>query len=66
MPDAEQPVWFLDPKPFADRPTGNSFYTSYTVQDGKGVLWFPDRKYFLLGREIGPEWFEGIDEILKK
>ena len=36
----------------------NSFYTSYTVQDGKGVLWFNDAKFYLLGREIGPEWFE--------
>ena len=37
---------------------GNSFYTSYTVQDGRGILWFNDMKFYLLGREIGPEWFE--------
>lgn len=36
---------------------GNSFYTSYTVVDGQGVLWFNDMKYYLLGRKIGPEWF---------
>ena len=57
MPNAEQPIWFKEPKLFAPR-NGNSFYTSYTVQDGKGVLWFNDAKFYLLGREIGPEWFE--------
>ncbi|MDO4583485.1 MAG: exo-alpha-sialidase [Planctomycetia bacterium] len=63
MPDAEQPVWFAEPKLFAPRKGGNSFYTSYTIVDGKGILWFPDMKYYLLGREVGPEWFEGVDEI---
>ena len=58
MPDAEQPIWFKAPKLFAPRTNNNSFYTSYTVQNGKGVLWFNDVKFFLLGREIGPEWFE--------
>ena len=58
-PNAEQPVEFSQPRLFAPRKNGNSFYTSYTVVDGKGVLWFNDRKYYLLGRNIGPEWFEG-------
>ncbi|MBQ7188541.1 MAG: exo-alpha-sialidase [Kiritimatiellae bacterium] len=57
-PDAEQPVEFAEPKLFAPRKGGNSFYTSYTYFDGKGILWFNDQKYFLLGREIGPEWWE--------
>jgi hypothetical protein len=35
-----------------------SFYSSFTVHDGKAVLWYPDRKFFLLGRIIGGEWFE--------
>jgi hypothetical protein len=56
-PDGEQPVRFSKPKLFNSRPDGNSFYTSYTVIDGKGVLWYPDRKRYLLGKEIGPEWF---------
>ena len=46
------------PKLFAPRKSGNSFYTSYTILDGQGVLWFNDRKYYLLGRRIGAEWFE--------
>lgn len=54
----DQPVEFSEPKLFAPRPWGNSFYTSYTVQDGKGILWFNDLKFYLLGREVGPEWFD--------
>ena len=57
-PDADQPIRFAAPKLFAPRKTGNSFYTSYTVVDGQGVLWFNDRKYYLLGRKIGAEWFD--------
>jgi hypothetical protein len=56
-PRAEQPVEFAPPKLFAERENGNSFYTSYTVADGQGVLWFPDHKFYLLGRDIGEEWF---------
>ena len=62
---AHQPIWFTEPQLFAPRKGGNSFYTSYTVRDGKGVLWFPDHKFFLLGREIGPEWFKGVDDLKK-
>ena len=58
--DAEQPIEFAPMRLFARRPEGNSFYTSVTVVDGKTVLWFPDKKFYLLGREIGPEWFAGL------
>ena len=63
MPNAEQPIWFAPPKLFAEREGGNSFYTSYTVFDGKGILWFNDKKFFLFGRVIGPEWFADLDKI---
>lgn len=57
--DGEQPVRFGKPKLFAPRKFENSFYTSYTVDEGgQGILWFNDMKYYLLGRKIGPEWFE--------
>ena len=56
-PNGDQPIRFAAPKLFAPRKAGNSFYSSYTVVDGQGILWFPDRKYYLLGRKIGPEWF---------
>ena len=57
-PTGEQPIRFAKPKLFAPRKGGNSFYASYTVLDGKGVLWFNDKKYYLLGRVIGDEWFK--------
>jgi len=57
-PNGAQPIKFAKPKLFAPRKGGNSFYSSYTVLNGKGILWFNDKKYFLLGREIGAEWFK--------
>ena len=57
-PEAEQPIDFAPPKLFAPRPGGNSFYTSYTILDGQGILWFPDHKFYLLGRIVGEEWLE--------
>lgn len=56
-PDADQPVQFAAPKLFAPRRDGNSFYTSYTVVEGKKILWFPDMKFYLLGRLIDESWF---------
>ena len=58
-PKGDQPIRFAEPKLFAPRKLGNCFYTSYTVIDGQGVLWFPDRKYYLLGRKIGADWMKG-------
>jgi len=57
-PAGEQPIRFSEPKLFWPRKAGNSFYTSYTIVDGHGVLWFPDGKFHLLGRKIGEEWFK--------
>jgi hypothetical protein len=65
---ADQPVWFDAPKFFMDHDgtslgkpgtTGRldlALYASFTVRRGNAVLWYPDRKFFLLGRAIGPEW----------
>lgn len=65
---AVQPVWFGEQKLFMDhdgvslgKPGTNgrfdlSLYSSFTVRQGKAVLWYPDRKFFLLGRVIGPGW----------
>lgn len=67
--DADQPVWFDEPKFFMDHDgvslgkpgtrgrTDLALYSSWTVRSGKPVLWYPDRKFFLLGRIIGGEWF---------
>lgn len=61
--DAKQPIWFGKPKLFIDRENGNSFYTSSTLIDGKAVLWYPDQKFYLLGRIIDESWFEGVPEM---
>lgn len=58
--NAEQPIWFAPPKLFIDRPSGNSFYTSSTQVNGKCVLWYNDMKYYLLGKVIDADWFEGV------
>jgi len=59
---AEQPIWFDKPKFFMDHdgvPVGQpekrgrvdlALYSSVTVQDGRAILWYPDRKFFLLGK----------------
>jgi hypothetical protein len=65
---ADQPIWFDEPKLFMEH-DGTSLgkpgtagridmalYSSFTVRDGVPVLWYPERKFFLLGRIIGPEW----------
>ena len=61
---ADQPVWFDEPQFFMDHDgvslgkPGTSgrldlaLYSSFTVRNGKPVLWYPDRKFFLLGRII--------------
>jgi hypothetical protein len=74
QPGADQPVWFDEPRFFMDHDgvglgmPGSSgrldlaLYASFTVRNGRAVLWYPDRKFFLLGRIIGDEWF--VDAIL--
>ena len=65
-PSGEQPIKFSPMKLFWSRGGSNAFYTSYTVADGTGVLWFPDTKYRLVGRKIGPEWFDDAGSIPAK
>lgn len=35
-------------------------YTSLTEQNSKRILWYPDRKHFLLGRYITDEWLKEL------
>lgn len=62
-PDAHQPIWFSKPKLFIDNdavrwgPPGRgrleaATYVSLTEHAGRRVLWYPDRKSFLLGKRI--------------
>jgi hypothetical protein len=65
---ADQPVWFDEPRFFMDhkgvslgKPGTNgrldlALYSSFTVRR-QPVLWYPDRKFFLLGRVIDPAAF---------
>jgi hypothetical protein len=73
---ADQPVWFSQPRhfmatggvdpagvdhPISDPGSGSlAMYASFTNIDGRDMLWYPDRKCFLLGREITPELLEGL------
>ena len=50
--EAHQPVWFEDGTLFSPRDAGNSFYTSYTVLQGEGILWFGDQKFYLFGKKM--------------
>ena len=37
-----------------------ALYSSFTVRHGQPVLWYPERKFFLLGRKITPEFVPGL------
>lgn len=62
QPGAQQPVWFDEPEFFMDHDgtplgapgtTGRidlALYSSVTVNNGHAILWYPDRKFFLLGK----------------
>ena len=64
---AHQPVWFDEPKLFMEHQgvalgapgtkgrLDMALYSSFTVRKGRAVLWYPDRKFFLLGRNIVPD-----------
>ena len=68
-PRAAQPIWLSRPKKLADTdavPAGPEqrceccTYGSLTEQDGQRVLWYPDRKHFLLGKLITDEWLSDL------
>lgn len=75
QPGADQPVWFDEPKLFMDhkgvslgKPGTNgrldlALYSSFTVRQGQPVLWYPERKFFLLGRKIAPEFFPDMKKL---
>ncbi|TBL80468.1 sialidase family protein [Paenibacillus thalictri] len=64
---AHQPVWFGKPRMFLDTdglaigPKGTNeiaTYPSLTEFQGRMTLWYPDRKFFLLGKHITEQWLE--------
>jgi len=63
QPDARQPIWWSGPKTFIDNDgvavgapsmprLDAAAYPSLTEADGQRVLWYPDRKHFLLGKIV--------------
>ena len=63
-PDAYQPIWFSRGKRIADTDGVSAgvqgrndcgTYGSLTEKDGRRVIWYPDRKHFLLGKLIPDE-----------
>lgn len=68
-PGAEQPIWFSDSKQLMDNDGSGigplnridiGVYPSTTYRNGNHVLWHPDRKFFLLGKKITPEWLADL------
>jgi hypothetical protein len=63
--DAHQPIWWSDPVLFIDN-AGKPFrgrleaapYVSITEIAGRRVLWYPDRKAFLLGKILPDSWLD--------
>jgi len=57
-PGAKQPVWFSEPQFFMDnegvpmRRTDLAMYASTTPTPEGITLWYPERKFFLLGKKI--------------
>jgi len=63
-PEAHQPLWFSEPELLMDtqrvragvtRLTWLAMYASLTERAGERVLWYADRKQFVLGRRIGDD-----------
>lgn len=66
---AHQPIWFGEPKKILDTdgvifgPKGTAsvaMYPSLTEHRGKRVLWYPDRKHFLLGLYITDDMLDAM------
>ena len=71
QPDAHQPIWFSEPKKLLDndgitlsaKGTNElATYTSITNFNDKLTLWYPDRKYYLLGKFIDEKILAGDPE----
>lgn len=68
--EAKQQIWFSGPRFLMDNdgvPLGYkggrsdlAMYVSFTVRNNKRILWYPDRKFFLLGKEITEEFITDL------
>jgi hypothetical protein len=71
---ARQPVWFSGPRFLMDNDgvplgalgkgmgrTDLAMYASMTFRDGEPVLWYPERKFFLLGKRLPLAWLAEME-----
>ena len=68
---AAQPIRFSKPKLLMDNGgtalgagggrADMAMYASVTIRSGVRVLWYPERKYFLLGKRITDEWLDDVE-----
>ena len=75
QPKADQPVWFDEAQFFMDhdgvslgKPHTHgrldlALYSSFTVLNGRPVLWYPERKFFLLGRQLPEDLLAGLNPV---
>ena len=72
QPAAEQPIWWGRPQLLIDNagvpwgPAGmgrleSAAYPSMTQTAGGRILWYPDRKGFLLGKSLSDDWLATLD-----
>ncbi|MBT5605785.1 MAG: hypothetical protein HN742_30490, partial [Lentisphaerae bacterium] len=68
-PGADQPVWFSESKLLMDNDGVRlgplerlecGCYSSFTTRGGNNVLWHPDRKFFLLGKQITDDFLADL------
>ena len=65
-PGAKQPVWFSEPQFFMDNEgvamlrEDLAMYASTTANPNGVTLWYPERKFFLLGKKIRRDWLAQI------
>jgi len=67
---ADQPIWFSEPKVIMDSEfvalgyeggrSDLAMYASLTRRNGRDVLWYPDRKFYLLGRKVNGSMFPAL------
>jgi len=70
-PNAQQPVWFGTPRNLMDNDgirigygegrADLAMYASFTIRNGRRVLWYPERKFFMLGKIISDNFLKGLD-----
>ncbi len=68
-PDARQPLWFSNPKLLMDAQrvrVGKQYlnmmamYSSLTEINGQRIIWYADRKHFVVGKVIPDEMLEDM------